>query len=79
MNDTPPYQFEPEETLQDEDDSDCFEKSEIVEESTGRTGNTNWWLCELCALLAQVTSEHLTFSFPPSNLASGAAVMASLQ
>jgi len=26
MNDTQPYQFEPEEPLQDEDDSDCFEK-----------------------------------------------------
>jgi len=30
-------------------------------ENARRTGNTNWCLCELCLLLAQVTSEHLTF------------------
>ena len=41
MNDTRPYQFESEESLQDEDNSDC------LEESARRTGNTNWCLCEL--------------------------------
>jgi len=29
-NDTQPYQLEPEEPLQDEDDSDCFEESGII-------------------------------------------------
>ena len=64
MTDIQPYQFEPEEPLQDEDDSDCFEESGIIEESARRTGNTNWCLCELCVLLAQVTSEHLPFLLP---------------
>ena len=44
MTDIHPYQFESEGTLQDEDDSDCFEESEITEDSARRTGNTNWWL-----------------------------------
>ena len=57
-----PYQFDPEEPLQDE--SDCFKESRIIEESARRTGNTNWYLYELCVLLAQVTSEHLTFLLP---------------
>ena len=47
MNDIQPYQFEPEGTLEEEYDSDCFEESRIVEE-TSRTGNTDWCLCELC-------------------------------
>ena len=58
MTDIQPYQFDPEEPLQDEDDSNCFEESGIFEESARRTGNTNWCLCELGVLLAQVTSEH---------------------
>ena len=33
MNDTELYQFDPEEPLQDEDDSDDFEESGIIEES----------------------------------------------
>jgi len=41
MNGTQPCQFEPEEPLQYEDDSDYLEKSGIIEESTRRTGNTN--------------------------------------
>ena len=41
MTDIQPYQFEPEEPLQDEDDSDCFEESEIIEERAWRTRNTN--------------------------------------
>jgi len=53
MIDIQPYQFEPEETSQDEDDS--------AKERARRTGNTNWCLCELLAL---VMSEHLTFPFP---------------
>ena len=56
MIDIQQYQFEPEEPLQDEDDSDCFEESGILEENTRRTGNTNSCLCELCVFLAQVTS-----------------------
>jgi len=40
MNDKQPYQFEPEEPLQDEDDSDCFKESRIIEESARRTRNT---------------------------------------
>ena len=59
MTDIQQNQFEPEEPLQDEDDFDCFEESGIREENTRRTGNTKWCLCELCVLLAQVTSEHL--------------------
>ena len=39
-------------------------KPGIIEESPTRTGNTNWRLCELCVLLAQLTSDHLTFIFP---------------
>jgi len=31
MNDIQPYQFESEGTLEEEDDSDCFEESGIVE------------------------------------------------
>jgi len=50
MNDTQLDQFETEEPLQD--DSDCFEESEIIEEGARRTGNTNWCLCELYVLLA---------------------------
>jgi len=64
MDDIQPYQFEREEPLQDEDKPDCFEERGIVEESARRTGNTNWCPCELCVLLAQVTSEHLTFLLP---------------
>jgi len=41
MNDTQPYQFEPEQPIQDEDDSDCFEESEIIKENPRRTRNTN--------------------------------------
>ena len=59
MSDIQPYQLEPEESLQDEDDSDCFEESGIIEESARKTGNTNSCACELCELLAQVTSDHL--------------------
>jgi len=59
-----PYQFEQEEALQDEDDSDCFEEGGIIEETVRRTRNTNWCPCELCVLLAQVKSEHLTFLLP---------------
>ena len=58
MNGIQPYQFKPEESLQGEDDSDC------LEESPRRTGNTNWCLYELCVLLAQMTSERLTFLLP---------------
>ena len=58
MTDIRPYQFEPKGTLQDEDDSDCFEESRIIKESARKT---NWCLCEL---LTQVTSEHLTFLLP---------------
>jgi len=62
MTDIQPYQFEQEEALQDEDDSDCFkEKTGIIEEITRRIGNTDWFLNELSVLLTQVTSEHLTF------------------
>ncbi|KAK2153566.1 hypothetical protein LSH36_292g00082 [Paralvinella palmiformis] len=43
-----PYHLEPEGTLEEEDDSDCFEESGIVEETSRRTGNTDWCLCELC-------------------------------
>ena len=32
-----PYQFEPEEPLQDEDDSDCFEERGIIDASVRRT------------------------------------------
>jgi len=32
MTDIQPYQFQPKETLQNEDDSDCFEESGIIEE-----------------------------------------------
>jgi len=64
MTDIHPYQFGSEGTLQDEDDSNCFEESRIIEESARRTGNTNWCLCKLCVLLPQVTSEHLTFLLP---------------
>ena len=42
MNDIQPYQFEPEGTLEEEDDSDHFEENEIIEETLRRTGNT--WL-----------------------------------
>ena len=51
-------QPEPEEPLQNDDDSDCLNKNGIIEE------HYNWCLCELCGLLAQVTSEHLTFLSP---------------
>jgi len=64
MTDIQAYQFEPEQTLQDEDDSDYFEESRITEEIARSTGNTNWYLCELRVLLAQVTSQHLTFILP---------------
>ena len=47
MNDIQSYQFEPEDTLEEADDSDCFEESRIIEE-TSSTGNTDWCLCELC-------------------------------
>jgi len=40
MNDIQPYQFEPEGTLEEEDDSDHFEENEIIEETLRRTGNT---------------------------------------
>ena len=33
MNDVQPYQFEPEGTLEEEDDSNCFEETGIVEET----------------------------------------------
>ena len=33
MSDIQSHQFDPEEPLQDEDDSDCFEESGIIEES----------------------------------------------
>jgi len=33
MTDIQPYQFEPERTLQDEDDFDCFKESGIIKES----------------------------------------------
>jgi len=36
---THPYPFEPEGTLEKEDDSDCFEESGIVKETSRRTGN----------------------------------------
>jgi len=62
MKDMQPYQFEPEEPLQD--DSDCFEESRIIKENVRKTGNTNWCLCEQCVCLAQVTSEHLTVLLP---------------
>jgi len=48
MNDIQPYQFEPEGTLEEEDDSDCFEEIGIVDETLRRTWNTDWGLCELC-------------------------------
>ena len=41
MTDIQPYHFEPEETLEEEDDSVCFE------ETSRTTGNTDWCLCEL--------------------------------
>jgi len=53
MNDTQPYQFESEEPLQDEDDSDCFGKKG---ETSKRTGNTNWCLYIVCVLQTQVIS-----------------------
>jgi len=40
MTDIQSYQFDPEETLQNEDDSDCFEESRNIKESVRRTGNT---------------------------------------
>jgi len=46
MTDIQPYQFVPEETLQDKDDSDCFEESGIIEKGARGTGNANWCLCE---------------------------------
>jgi len=39
--------FELEGTLEEEDDSDCFEDSWIVEVTSRKTGNTDWCLCEL--------------------------------
>jgi len=47
MTDIQPYQFDPEESLQDEDDSDCFEESGIIVVSARRTWNTKWYLCKL--------------------------------
>jgi len=48
MNDIQLYQFQTEWTLEEEDDSDCFEESGIVDETSRITGNTDWCLCELC-------------------------------
>jgi len=48
MNEIQQYQFEPEGTLEEEDDSDCFEESGIVEETSSRSGNTDWCLFEFC-------------------------------
>ena len=58
MNDKQPFKLEPEEPLQDEDDSDCFEKIGIPKKLGGEPGTlTGVCLCELlCVLLAQVTS-----------------------
>jgi len=56
MTDIEPYQFDPEEPLQDEDDSDCFEESGIIEERTKRTMT--------CVYVNSMTSEHLNFLFP---------------
>jgi len=44
MNDIQTYQFEPEGTLEEEDDSNCLKESGIVEETSRRTGNTDWCL-----------------------------------
>jgi len=44
MNDVQPYPFEPEGTLEEEDDSDSLEKSGII----GEPGNTHRCLYELC-------------------------------
>jgi len=63
MNDIQQYQFELEGTWQEEDDAQKL--------SLKRNYNTRQFRER------NVTSEH--FSFPPSNLASGAAVMAALQ
>ena len=38
------YNFYPEGTIEEEDDSNCFEESRIVEETLRRTGNTDWCL-----------------------------------
>jgi len=46
MNDIQPYHFETELTLEEEDDYNCFEESGIVKETSRRTGNTDWCLCE---------------------------------
>jgi len=48
MNDIQPYHFEPEGNLEEEDDSNCLEESRIVEETSTKTGNNEWCLCELC-------------------------------
>ena len=54
------YQFELDEPLNDEDDSDWFGESGIIEESARRTRNPSWCSSELCVL--QMTSRALTFS-----------------
>ena len=73
MNDIQPYQFEPDESLQDKDDSDYFKENAM------RIGSTNWCLCELCVLLVEVTSEHLIFLLPTFESGIRPAVMAALQ
>ena len=62
MTDIQLYQSEPEERLQDEFDSDCFEESGIIEERARRTDNTNWCLCT--AGLGDIRA----FDFSPSCL-----------
>ena len=64
MTNIQPYQFEPEEPLQDEDDSGCLEESGIIDERTRKTENPNWCPCEFCIFLAHVTSEHFNFLLP---------------
>jgi len=68
-----PNQLEQGKTL--EDDSDCFEESGIVEETSRRTGNADWLSLEI----VHMTSEHFSLSFPPSNLVSGADVLEALK
>jgi len=44
MNVTHPYQFESEEPLQDEEDSDCFEKAESSKKTRGAPGTLNFMI-----------------------------------
>jgi len=75
MTDIQPYQFEQEESLQAEDDSDCSVNGESSKKPQERPETITGLYVNSLYYWPRWRQSIWLFSFPPSNLASGAAVM----